>query len=45
MLTGRYGSMTHAEGVASMELFAREVLPAVREIPHEDPIAYTTGVS
>jgi alkanesulfonate monooxygenase SsuD/methylene tetrahydromethanopterin reductase-like flavin-dependent oxidoreductase (luciferase family) len=44
MLTGRYGSMTHEEGVRSMELFAEKVLPAAREIPHEAPIAYTADI-
>jgi alkanesulfonate monooxygenase SsuD/methylene tetrahydromethanopterin reductase-like flavin-dependent oxidoreductase (luciferase family) len=40
MLTGRFGTMTFEEGVRSMTLFAKEVLPAVHEIPYRDPIAY-----
>jgi alkanesulfonate monooxygenase SsuD/methylene tetrahydromethanopterin reductase-like flavin-dependent oxidoreductase (luciferase family) len=38
MLTGRYGAMPLAESRASLELFAREVLPAVREISTLEPI-------
>ncbi|MDO8187937.1 LLM class flavin-dependent oxidoreductase [Conexibacter sp. JD483] len=45
MLTGRYGDMPHAESVASLELFAREVLPAIQEIPLEEPVAFAAGTS
>ena len=41
MLTGRYGSMPHDVSLRSLELFAREVLPAVHEIPIEEPITYS----
>jgi alkanesulfonate monooxygenase SsuD/methylene tetrahydromethanopterin reductase-like flavin-dependent oxidoreductase (luciferase family) len=44
MLVMRYGSMPHDVATASIELFSREVLPAVREIPHEEPIDYRTAV-
>lgn len=37
MLTGRYGTMPREESVASVDLFAREVLPAVHAIPVEEP--------
>jgi alkanesulfonate monooxygenase SsuD/methylene tetrahydromethanopterin reductase-like flavin-dependent oxidoreductase (luciferase family) len=40
MITGRYGSITHEEAVASMTLFAREVLPAVHGKAYEPPITY-----
>lgn len=45
MLTGRYGSMTHEEAVASMTLFAREVLPAVHDIQYETPLAYDAAAA
>jgi hypothetical protein len=35
--------MPHAESRRSIELFAREVLPAVKEIPFEEPITYETA--
>jgi alkanesulfonate monooxygenase SsuD/methylene tetrahydromethanopterin reductase-like flavin-dependent oxidoreductase (luciferase family) len=40
MLTGRYGSMPHDVAQKSIDLFAREVLPAVQAIPFEEPITY-----
>jgi alkanesulfonate monooxygenase SsuD/methylene tetrahydromethanopterin reductase-like flavin-dependent oxidoreductase (luciferase family) len=40
MLTGRYGSMPHDVSQKSIDLFAREVLPAVQAIPFEEPISY-----
>ena len=40
MLTGRYGAMPWAESRKSLELFAKEVLPAVREIPTLEPIGH-----
>jgi alkanesulfonate monooxygenase SsuD/methylene tetrahydromethanopterin reductase-like flavin-dependent oxidoreductase (luciferase family) len=40
MLTGRYGAMPVEESRASIELFAKEVLPAVHEIPTLEPISY-----
>jgi alkanesulfonate monooxygenase SsuD/methylene tetrahydromethanopterin reductase-like flavin-dependent oxidoreductase (luciferase family) len=40
MLTGRYGAMPVEESRASLELFAKEVLPAVHEIPTLEPISY-----
>ena len=43
MLTGRYGSMPHDVSLRSLELFAREVLPAIHEIPVQDPITYTVS--
>ncbi|MDO8212021.1 LLM class flavin-dependent oxidoreductase [Conexibacter sp. CPCC 206217] len=45
MLTGRYGAMTHKESLDSLELFSREVLPAVQAIPLEEPIAYEAPAS
>jgi alkanesulfonate monooxygenase SsuD/methylene tetrahydromethanopterin reductase-like flavin-dependent oxidoreductase (luciferase family) len=38
LLTGRYGSMTHEEAVASMTLFSEKVLPAVHDMPLLEPI-------
>jgi alkanesulfonate monooxygenase SsuD/methylene tetrahydromethanopterin reductase-like flavin-dependent oxidoreductase (luciferase family) len=40
MLTGRYGSMPKAQSQQSLELFAREVLPAVHEMPALEPTTY-----
>jgi alkanesulfonate monooxygenase SsuD/methylene tetrahydromethanopterin reductase-like flavin-dependent oxidoreductase (luciferase family) len=40
MLTGRYGAMPGEVAANSIELFAREVLPAAQAIPLEDPITY-----
>lgn len=40
MLTGRYGSMPHEVSQQSIDLFAREVLPAAQAIPHAEPITY-----
>ena len=45
MLTGRYGSMPHDVSQRSLDLFAREVLPAVHEIPLEEPITYTADAA
>jgi alkanesulfonate monooxygenase SsuD/methylene tetrahydromethanopterin reductase-like flavin-dependent oxidoreductase (luciferase family) len=44
MLTGRYGSMPFEESQKSLELFAREVVPAVHEMPTLEPITYTANV-
>jgi len=44
MLTGRYGSMPHDLSKKSLELFAREVVPAVHEIPVQEAITYTASV-
>jgi hypothetical protein len=41
MLTGRYGSMPQDQSQRSLELFAREVVPAVHEMPTLEPITYT----
>lgn len=43
MLTGRYGDMPREVSAKSLDLFAREVLPAVQAIPHEEPISYLAG--
>jgi alkanesulfonate monooxygenase SsuD/methylene tetrahydromethanopterin reductase-like flavin-dependent oxidoreductase (luciferase family) len=43
MLTGRYGDMPRAVAKKSLDLFAREVLPAVQAIPHQEPISYLAG--
>jgi alkanesulfonate monooxygenase SsuD/methylene tetrahydromethanopterin reductase-like flavin-dependent oxidoreductase (luciferase family) len=40
MLVFRYGGMPKDVGEKSLQLFAKEVLPAVQEIPLEDPIVY-----
>jgi alkanesulfonate monooxygenase SsuD/methylene tetrahydromethanopterin reductase-like flavin-dependent oxidoreductase (luciferase family) len=40
MLTGRYGSIPADVAQSSIDLFAREVLPAVHEISLEEPISY-----
>jgi alkanesulfonate monooxygenase SsuD/methylene tetrahydromethanopterin reductase-like flavin-dependent oxidoreductase (luciferase family) len=40
MLVFRHGSMSKAVADASTRLFAKEVLPAVHEIPTEAPIDY-----
>ena len=40
MLVFRYGSMPRDVAERSIELFAREVLPAVHELPLEAPITY-----
>lgn len=45
MLTGRYGSMPKDVSQASLDLFAKEVLPAVQAIPIEDPITYNAGAA
>ena len=44
MLTGRYGSMPHDVSQKSLELFAREVVPAVHEMPTLEPITYKAAV-
>ena len=44
MLTGRYGSMPHDVSQKSLELFGREVVPAVHEMPTLEPITYTASV-
>jgi alkanesulfonate monooxygenase SsuD/methylene tetrahydromethanopterin reductase-like flavin-dependent oxidoreductase (luciferase family) len=44
MLTGRYGSMPKDQSQRSLELFAREVVPAVHEMPTLEPITYTASV-
>ena len=44
MLTGRYGSMPHDVSQKSLELFGREVVPAVHEMPTLEPITYTATV-
>lgn len=43
MLGTRFGSMTHDESRKSLELFAREVLPAAQAIPLEEPIGATAS--
>jgi alkanesulfonate monooxygenase SsuD/methylene tetrahydromethanopterin reductase-like flavin-dependent oxidoreductase (luciferase family) len=43
MLTGRFGSMPQDVSQRSLELFAREVLPAVHEIKAEEPITYAAS--
>ncbi|WP_020495777.1 LLM class flavin-dependent oxidoreductase [Sciscionella marina] len=45
MLTGRFGNMPRAVSARSLDLFAREVLPAVHEIKEQEPIGYETVVS
>jgi alkanesulfonate monooxygenase SsuD/methylene tetrahydromethanopterin reductase-like flavin-dependent oxidoreductase (luciferase family) len=44
MLTGRYGSMPHDVSQRSLELFGREVVPAVHEMPTLEPITYNASV-
>jgi alkanesulfonate monooxygenase SsuD/methylene tetrahydromethanopterin reductase-like flavin-dependent oxidoreductase (luciferase family) len=44
MLTSRYGSMSHDVSQRSLELFGREVVPAVHEMPLQEPISYTASV-
>jgi alkanesulfonate monooxygenase SsuD/methylene tetrahydromethanopterin reductase-like flavin-dependent oxidoreductase (luciferase family) len=44
MLTGRYGSMPFEESQKSLKLFAREVVPAVHEMPTLEPITYKATV-
>jgi alkanesulfonate monooxygenase SsuD/methylene tetrahydromethanopterin reductase-like flavin-dependent oxidoreductase (luciferase family) len=44
MLTGRYGSMPFDVSQKSLELFAREVVPAVHEMPTLEPITYKATV-
>jgi alkanesulfonate monooxygenase SsuD/methylene tetrahydromethanopterin reductase-like flavin-dependent oxidoreductase (luciferase family) len=43
MLTGRYGCMRHDVSRKSIDLFAREVLPAVKEIRVQEPKHWQTA--
>jgi hypothetical protein len=43
MLVFRYGSMSKDTADASTRLFAKEVLPAIHEIPFEAPIDYVAA--
>lgn len=43
MLAFRYGAMPEEDANRSLQLFASEVLPAIKEIPLLEPIDYTTA--
>jgi alkanesulfonate monooxygenase SsuD/methylene tetrahydromethanopterin reductase-like flavin-dependent oxidoreductase (luciferase family) len=43
MLVMRYGDMPRDVAERSIDLFSREVLPAVQQIPVEEPIAYAAA--
>jgi alkanesulfonate monooxygenase SsuD/methylene tetrahydromethanopterin reductase-like flavin-dependent oxidoreductase (luciferase family) len=45
MLTGRYGSMSKADADASIELFAREVMPTIQAVAVEQPFTYAATAS